>query len=120
MGWVLVAILSPIIVLVALLCSLGSGASTPKYREKNTALTRMGSRLFPSSIFDWMSAMISSSSAKLARVCSMHTRYSVPGSGSPDTIQALEEHWAKLQVHAQEQGEEQAPIGPEAGGLQLG
>ncbi len=47
-------------------------------------------------------------------------RQRFPGSGSPDTIQALEEHWAKLQVHAQEQGEEQAPIGPEAGGLQLG
>ena len=36
-------------------------------------------------------------------------RQRFPGSGSPDTIQALEEHWAELQAQAQEQGEEQAP-----------
>ena len=47
-------------------------------------------------------------------------RQRFPDSGSPDTIQALEEHWAELQAQAQEQGEGQAPAGPEAGGVQLG
>ena len=37
-------------------------------------------------------------------------RQRFPNSGSPDTIQALEEHWAGLQAQAQEQGEEQAPV----------
>ena len=43
-----------------------------------------------------------------------------PGGGNPETVQALEEHWAELQTQAQEQGEEQAPVGPEAGGMQFG
>ncbi len=43
-----------------------------------------------------------------------------PGGGSPETVQALEEHWAELQTQAQEQSEEQAPAGPEAGGMQFG
>ena len=43
-----------------------------------------------------------------------------PGGGNPETVQALEEHWAELQTQAQEQGEEQAPAGPEAGGMQFG
>ena len=43
-----------------------------------------------------------------------------PNSGSPETIQALEEHWAQLQIQAQGQADEQAPDGPEAGGMQLG
>ena len=37
-------------------------------------------------------------------------RQRFPNSGSPDTIQALEEHWAGLQAQAQEQGEEQALV----------
>ena len=43
-----------------------------------------------------------------------------PNSGSPEVIQALEEHWAQLQSQAQGQADEQAPDGPEAGGMQFG
>ena len=45
-----------------------------------------------------------------------------PNSGSPEAIQALEEHWAGLQAQAQEQGEGQAPAesGAAMGGMQFG
>ena len=44
-------------------------------------------------------------------------RQRFPNSGSPDTIQALEEHWNELQAQAQEQGQSGAP---EIGGMDLG
>ena len=45
-------------------------------------------------------------------------RQRFPESGSPDTIQALEEHWNELQVQEQEEGQEAAA--PEMGGMNLG
>ena len=44
-------------------------------------------------------------------------RQQFPNSGSPDTIQALEEHWNELQAQEQEQGQSGAP---EIGGMDLG
>lgn len=44
-------------------------------------------------------------------------RQQFPNSGSPDTIQALEEHWNELQAQEQEQGQSGAP---EIGGMNLG
>ena len=44
-------------------------------------------------------------------------RQRFPGSGSPDTIQALEAHWNELQAQEQEQGQSGAP---EIGGMDLG
>ena len=44
-------------------------------------------------------------------------RQRFPGSGSPETIQALEAHWNELQAQEQEQGRSGAP---EIGGIDLG
>ena len=44
-------------------------------------------------------------------------RQRFPGSGSPETIQALEAHWNELQAQEQEQGQSGAP---EIGGMDLG
>lgn len=45
----------------------------------------------------------------LVVVMAFSRRFVYPNSGSPEAIQALEEHWAGLQAQAQEQGEGQAP-----------
>ena len=42
-------------------------------------------------------------------------RQRFPGRGSPDTIQALEEHWQTIQGQGQEQNN-----APEVGGMDLG
>ena len=47
-------------------------------------------------------------------------RQRFPDNGSQEVIQALEEHWQTICGQTQEQDEEQAPAGPEAGGMQFG
>ena len=47
-------------------------------------------------------------------------RQRFPDNGSQEVIQALEEHWQTICGQIQEQDEEQAPAGPEAGGMQFG
>ena len=47
-------------------------------------------------------------------------RQKYPYGASEETIQALEEHWQKLQEQNQEQSEEQSPAGPEIGGMNFG
>ena len=43
-----------------------------------------------------------------------------PSTGSPEIIQALEEHWNVLQAQAQESAEPEQAQGPEIGGMNLG
>ena len=47
-------------------------------------------------------------------------RQRYPESGSPDTIQALEEHWQTIQGQAQELEQEQADAPEMGGGMTLG